>query len=144
MLAMGEAYAAKIFERMNDHEIRSVAFEMSKIDFITPGMLEAVSLDFVTRFEGESNMVVEGNAFVKHVISSSLDKEKADAIFKDVENRKRDMPFVWSRGINIATLASYIEGEHPQTIAMVLAHMPSDIASEILMLVPDEKRGISP
>ncbi|ACN16786.1 FliG [Desulforapulum autotrophicum HRM2] len=141
MLAMGEAYAAKIFERMNDQEIRAVAFEMSKIDFITPGMLEAVSLDFVTRFEGENNMVVEGNSFVKHVISSSLDKEKADAIFKDVENRKRDMPFVWSRGVNVATMASYIEGEHPQTIAMVLAHMPSDIASEILMQVPDEKKG---
>ncbi|MDY0219648.1 MAG: flagellar motor switch protein FliG [Desulfobacterium sp.] len=141
MLAMGEEYASKVFERMNDKEIRSVAFEMSKIEFITPEMLDAVSLDFVTRFEGESNMMIEGSSFVRKVISASLDKEKADAIFQDVENRKRALPFVWSRDVNIVTLAGYIEGEHPQTIAMVLAHMPSEIASEILMLVPDDKKG---
>lgn len=141
MLAMGEAYASKVLEKMNDQEIRGIAFEMSKIDYITPEMLEAVSFEFVERYEGQTNMVVEGDSFFRNIISSSLDKEKAEAIFKDVENRKRALPFVWSRDINVATLAGYIEGEHPQTIAMVLAHMPPEIASEILMLVPDDKKG---
>lgn len=141
LLAMGEEYAGKIMGKMNDREIRDIAFEMSKIDSISPEMLEAVSIDFVERFEGESKMVVEGGSFLKNVISSSLDSDKAEAIFNDVENRKRALPFVWSRDVNIATLAGYIEGEHPQTIAMVLAHMPAEIASEILMFVPDDKKG---
>ncbi|MCP4114776.1 MAG: flagellar motor switch protein FliG [Desulfobacteraceae bacterium] len=141
LLVMGEEYAAKIMGKMSDREIREVAFEMSKIDYISPEMLEAVSLDFVERFEGESKMVIEGDSFFKNVLASSLGGDKAEAILKDVENRKRALPFVWSRDVNVATLAGYIEGEHPQTIAMVLAHMPSEIASEILMYVPDEKKG---
>ncbi|MCP4719732.1 MAG: flagellar motor switch protein FliG, partial [Desulfobacteraceae bacterium] len=43
--------------------------------------------------------------------------------------------------VNVGTLAGYVEGEHPQTIAMILAHMPSEISSEILMTLPDEQKG---
>jgi flagellar motor switch protein FliG len=41
----------------------------------------------------------------------------------------------------VGTLAGYVEGEHPQTIAMILAHMPSEISSEILMSLPDDQKG---
>lgn len=141
LLSMGEDYTSKVLERLNDIEIKDVAFEMSKIDYISPEMLSFVSEDFVTRFEGETKMIVEGDSFLKNVISKSLKNDKAAALFKDVENRQRSIPFVWSRDIDIGTLAGYIEGEHPQTIAMILANMPPEIASEILMSVPDEKKG---
>ncbi len=141
LLSMGEDYTAGIIEKLNDTEVKELAFEMSKIDFITPEMLNFVSEDFVTRFEGETKIVVEGGSFLKKVVSKSLDPNDAEAIFKDVENRQRSLPFVWSRDVNISTLAGYIEGEHPQTVAMILANMPSDIASEILMAMPDDKKG---
>ncbi|MEA1968747.1 MAG: flagellar motor switch protein FliG [Thermodesulfobacteriota bacterium] len=141
LLSMGEDYASKVFDKMNDVEIREIAFQMSNIDYITPEMLAAVSSAFVEQFEGETKLVVEGGSFFKKVILKSLDKDKANAIFEDVENRKRDLPFAWSKNVNIATLAGYVEGEHPQTIAMVLAHMPAEIAAEILMAVPDDKKG---
>ena len=141
LLSMGEEYASLVFERMNDNEIRDVAFEMSRIDFITPEMLTAVSEDFVQRFEGETKMVVEGGSFFKRVVSKSLDGDKARAVMEDIENRRRAMPFIWSKDVNIGTLAGYVEGEHPQTIAMLLAHMPSEIASDILMSMPEDKKG---
>ncbi|MBF0201410.1 MAG: flagellar motor switch protein FliG, partial [Desulfamplus sp.] len=53
MIAMGEDYATKIFSTMNDVQMGDVALEMARIDEITPEMLEAVSEDFVKRFEGE-------------------------------------------------------------------------------------------
>lgn len=141
LLSMGEEYSRKVFERMNENEISDVAVEMSRIDHITPEMLKAVSSSFVDLFEGETKMIVEGENFLKKIISSTMDEEKATAVFEDLEKRKQDLPFVWSKNINLGTLASYIEGEHPQTIAMILAHMPSEVASEILMFVPDEMKG---
>ncbi len=141
LMSMGEEYTTKVIEKLNDAEIKDLAFEMSKIDFITSEMLNSVSEDFVSRFEGETKMVVEGGSFIKNVVSKTFKGDKAESVFKDVENRQRSLPFVWSRDVNIGTLAGYIEGEHPQTVAMILANMPSDIASEILMAVPDEKKG---
>jgi len=141
LLAMGEDYATQVFEKMTEQEIADIAFEMSQIEHITPEMLRAVSLDFVDRFEGDAKMIVEGDAFIKSVVSKTLDATNAKAILEDLEKKKQDKPFIWSRNVNVNTLAGYVEGEHPQTIAMILAHMPAEISSEILMNLADEQKG---
>jgi len=141
LMAMGEEYATKVFGKMNEHEISEIAFEMSKIDNITPEMLKAVSIDFVENFEGESRMIIEGDSFIKNIVTKTLKEEDAKVILDDLEKKKQDKPFIWSRNVNVGTLAGYVEGEHPQTIAMILAHMPSEISSEILMSLPEEQKG---
>ncbi len=141
LMAMGEEYATKVFEKMNEMEIGEVAFEMSMIENITPEMLKAVSIDFVDKFEGESKMIIESDSFVKNVVKRTLKGKEANAILEDLEKKKQDKPFIWSRNVNVGTLAGYVEGEHPQTIAMILAHMPSEISSEILISLPDELKG---
>ncbi len=141
LMAMGEEYASKALENMNEREIASIAFEISQIDHITPEMLKVVFSDFVERFEGETKMIVEGDSFIKNVVSKTLKEKEANAIFNDLEKRKQEQPFIWSKNVNIATLSGYVEGEHPQTIAMILAHMPSEISAEILMNLPDENKG---
>ena len=141
LMSMGEDYTAKVFEKMNNQEIMEIVFQMSKIDQITPEMLKAVSMDFVERFEGESKMIMEGDSFIKNVINSSLDEDEAQSILEDLEKKKQDQPFIWSRNVNVGILAAYVEGEHPQTIAMILAHMPAEISSEILMSLPEEQKG---
>ncbi|MDD9303601.1 MAG: flagellar motor switch protein FliG [Desulfobacter sp.] len=141
LMTLGEDYATSVFEKMNEQEISEIAFEMSKIDHITPEMLRAVSLDFVEKFEGDAKMIVEGDAFIKSVVSKPLKEKDAKAILEDLEKKKQDKPFIWSRNINVGTLAGYVEGDHPQTIAMILAHMPAEISSEIIMSLPDEQKG---
>lgn len=141
LMAMGEEYTKKTFSRMNEQEISDVVFEMSMIDQITPEMLKAVSEDFVDRFEGEAKMIVESDSFIKNVVRNTLQDKEASAILEDLEKKKQDKPFIWSRNVNTGTLAGYIEGEHPQTVAMILAHMPSEISAEILMALPEELKG---
>ncbi len=141
LMAMGEEYATKVFGKMNEQEISEIAFEMSKIDSITPEMLKAVSIDFVEKFEGESKMIIEGESFIKNIVNKTLKEKEARAILEDLEKKKQEKPFIWSRNVNVGTLAGYVEGEHPQTIAMILAHMPSEISSEILMSLPEEQKG---
>ncbi len=141
MMIMGEDFASQVFEKMNDNEISEVVFEMSKINHISPEMLKAVSIDFVERFEGDTKMIVEGDSFIKTVVSRTMEDKQAKAILEDLEKKKQDKPFIWSRNVNVATLAGYVEGEHPQTVAMILAHMPAEISSEILMTLPEEKKG---
>ncbi len=141
LMAMGEEYATKVFGKMNEQEIADVAFEMSAIDNITPEMLRTVSLDFVANFEGESKMIIESDSFIQNIVKKTMSPKDASAILGDLEKKKQDKPFIWSRNVNVGTLAGYIEGEHPQTIAMILAHMPSEISSEIMMTIPEDLKG---
>ncbi|MCK5164475.1 MAG: flagellar motor switch protein FliG [Desulfobacula sp.] len=141
LMAMGEEYATQAFGKMTEFQISEVAFEMSLIDNITPEMLKAVSLDFVDKFEGESKMIIESDSFIKNIVKKTMKDKEANAILEDLEKKKQDKPFIWSRNINVGTLAGYVEGEHPQTIAMILAHMPSEISSEIMISLPDDLKG---
>ena len=141
LMAMGEDYATRAFEKMTEQEIAEVAYEMSLIEYITPEMLKAVSMDFVDKFEGESKMIIESDSFIQNVVKKTLKDKDADAVLDDLEKKKQDKPFIWSRNVNVATLAGYVEGEHPQTIAMILAHMPAEISSEIMMALPEDLKG---
>ncbi|MBU0995521.1 MAG: flagellar motor switch protein FliG [Proteobacteria bacterium] len=141
LLAMGEDYASKIFKRMSNQEIKKVASIMAEIDHITPEELDAVSQEFIASFEGDMKLVIAGETFSRNVIGNALGNEFATSIFEDIEAEKRDLPFDWSRKVDIHALANYIESEHPQTIAMVLAHLPSDISSEIMSSLPDDQKG---
>ena len=140
-MAMGEEYTTKVFEKMNEREIADLAFEMSSIDHITPEIMKAVTQEFVEKFEGESKMIIENESFIRNVVKSTLKDKQANAILEDLEKKKQDKPFIWSRNVNVGTLAGYVVGEHPQTIAMILAHMPSEISSELLIAMPNELKG---
>lgn len=141
LLNMGEEYASAVFSQMSDDEIKKIANVMTRIDQISPEVLAAVRDEFLEKFEGESGLLVQGESFLKKVVDKSLDKEKAQSIIREVESQKQDLPFGWSRSVHISTLAQYIAGEHPQTVAMILAHLPSEISAEVMITIPDDKKG---
>ncbi len=141
LLAMGEEYTTMVFNKMNDSEITKVATAMAQVDEIPPEVLSAVADDFNATFEDTERLIIGGENFLKSVFEKSLNQGKSEEIFKIIEESKREQPFVWSKNINVATLTGYIETEHPQTIAMVLAHLPAEISAEVLMGVSEEKKA---
>jgi flagellar motor switch protein FliG len=141
LLHMGEGYSSEVFKKMSNHEIRKVASAMAKIEEISPTELASISQEFVKLYEGESKLVVESSGFLKSVIERTLDPERAEMILKEIEERKRDKPFIWSRDVNLNALAAALGTEHPQTIAMVMAHLPADIAADVMVTFPEELKG---
>ncbi|PIE71479.1 MAG: flagellar motor switch protein FliG [Deltaproteobacteria bacterium] len=141
MLTMGESYAADMFSRLSDREIKVVAAAMAQIEKVTPEERDEVMGDFIEKFEGDTSMMIQGQHFAKILIERTLDRDKARSIYKDIEDRNRAKPFIWSRDINVSAMAGYLESEHPQTIAMILAHLPGEVASEVMVMLPDEKKG---
>ncbi len=141
LLMMGEEYTTEIFKNMNDNEIAIIATAMTRLDQVAPEIIAKVTTEFVDTFQQEEQAVMGGGEFIKNVIGKTLDDEKAESVFKEIELSEREQPFNWSWNVDVASLAGYLKVEHPQTIAMVLAHLPSTIASDVLMMMPEEKRG---
>jgi flagellar motor switch protein FliG len=141
LLSMGENYTSAIFKTMNEDEITKVANAMAQLGDIPAEAVTSVSDEFVSIYENEDSLIVSGDRFLKKVLEKSMDKAKANKIFNEIEENKKEAPFLWSRGINTEILAGYLEPEHPQTVAMVLSNLPPDIAAEVLVAMPDDKKG---
>ena len=141
LLTMGEEFSTEIFKRLSEDEIKIVATWMAEIEHIPSEASDNVLKEFVDNFEDNGPLSFKGEAFLKTVIGKSLERDDADLIFKEIEEKKLGLPFIWSRDVDVASLQSHIEGEHPQTIAMIMAYLPAEIASEIMVTLPEEKKG---
>lgn len=141
LIAMGEDYAAEVFKKMTDKEIRKAVSAMASLDKIDPSAVSLVMEEFIEKYEGDVPIMVQGETFIRNVLGKALDKEKADGFVKEIEEGKREVPFDWSWKVNTSTMSSYLASEHPQTVAMVLAHLPPEISSEVIVGLPDEKKG---
>ncbi len=140
LIAMGEEHASRVFKKMTDKQLHAIATEMARIDSIPPKVLKSVTESFGKDFTRETAMMVRGDTFLKTVMERSLDREKAAAVAREVELRNREEAFGWSEGVDAAAFAKYIEGEHPQTAAMILAHLPPEIAAHVLSNLPEERK----
>jgi flagellar motor switch protein FliG len=76
--------------------------------------------------------------FVGHYDAWSKSKEIIDVI-KD--HRPNIIPFVYFKGLTNEEIMSIISGEHPQLISLVLSHLESQQAAEILSTMPEEERA---
>jgi len=136
LLTAGEEYSSEIFKKMSEDEIKKVASAMAEIDGIPPTIVSTVMQEFLAHFK-DKRIIVQGNTFIRNVIDKGLDEERAKSIYREIE----DLPFIWTRNVDVAALTDYLKGEHPQTIAMIMAHMPPEVSAEVLMALPEEKKG---
>ncbi|NVM22127.1 MAG: flagellar motor switch protein FliG [Desulfobacterales bacterium] len=140
LMMMGEEYTAQVIEKLDEDEVGKLALHMSEIKYIAPDVLGRVMKEYVDEVETD-RLMIEGEAFLKALIDSGLDREKANAIYREIEKSRKNIPFSYLEGMDSNTLISFMKGEHPQTIALILSHLRSQRAAEILGGLP---RDIQP
>ncbi len=141
LLSLGETEASQIFKKLTDMEIKQIAAVMAKFDKVTPELADAIAEEFVGRVENKDSLNVRGDNFFKSVVGSAFDKKDADKIFRFLEGEEEGRPFQWSHDVDAGVIKEQIAGEHPQTIAMILAHLPAEKAAEVLSALPEDKKG---
>lgn len=141
LLSLGEEEASQVFKKLSDSEIKQVAAAMSEIKKVPPDVADKVAEEFVKRFDKKDNLNIGGQAFLKSVVGNAFEQKQANKILRSLEMEKDGMPFEWSHDVDAGLLKEQIMSEHPQTIAMILAHLPSEKSSEILSTLPDDKKG---
>jgi len=137
-LTMGEEYSTALFKELDEASIKKIGKYMSEITHIPSDVLGKVMDEFLINFKGDSDVVISGEDFLKQVVNKSLDKEKAREVFKVIGEKGSSVPFSDLAYIPVENLISIIQGEHPQTIALILSYLPYEKAAEVLKTLPEE------
>jgi flagellar motor switch protein FliG len=137
-LAMGEEFSTTIFKELDGASIKKIGKYMSEISYIPSDVLSTVMDEFLINFKAESDVVVSGENFLKQVVNKSLDKESAREVFKVIGEKGSSAPFSDLSYIPVENLINIIQGEHPQTIALILSYLPYEKAAEVLKSFPEE------
>lgn len=137
-LTMGEEYSTALFKELDEASIKKIGKYMSEITYIPSDVLGTVMDEFLINFKSDSDVVISGEDFLKQVVNKSLDKETAREVFKVIGEKGSSVPFSDLAYIPVENLINIIQGEHPQTIALILSYLPYEKAAEVLKSLSEE------
>ena len=137
MMALGEQFTADMFKRMDQEDIRRVGVAMSNLDQVNPEIIDSLLREFLDKLKSEIGPMVGGDATARRALQLALGEEGARSLLADLDRAKEPVPFERIKYVDSKTLAGFIRSEHPQTIAVILAHLPKSKAAEVIREFPE-------
>ncbi len=136
MLALGEDHAKRLFEYMDDEEILEVSQVMSSLGKVNASIVERLFVDFAEQMSGTSSLVGSLDT-TERLLSRVLGKDKVGDIMEEIRGPAGRTMWEKLGNVNEDVLASFLQKEYPQTVAVVLSKIATDHAAKVLALMPE-------
>jgi flagellar motor switch protein FliG len=134
--------AAELLKGLPPDDIQQIAVELARID--ASGRRDRreeanIAREFYNSLQNEQGQGFSIKGFLNEMLVSILGKDKAEQVQSQIRNiTQRKDPFVDIRLANTDELVLALEGEHPQTIAVVLSELSPRKSQEVLALLSEE------
>jgi len=142
---MGEEAASAVFRHLPDKDVQAVTREIAEMGRISPEVAQEI-LEEYTRLAMTQDYVAQGGLeFAKRLLVKAFGDNSAKDLLQKV-SRLQELSAGQLDSLQKADppqLAKFLEGEHPQTIALILAHLDGKKASALLMRLPEQIRAES-
>lgn len=142
LLQLGEETTAAIFSRMNVDAITQVSKYIATNRSVEKSVGAAILEEFYAIIQSNQYLNSGGLDYAREILYKALGPEEAkkvlDRLSKTMQGAQN---FAYLSKIKPQQLADFISTEHPQTIALILAHMDPSAAAETLYIFSDELRA---
>jgi len=142
LVQMGKEDATRLLAKMHESEVEELTAEIARLGAVEKGVADEVVSEFVTLANTKSHS--GGLDFARDVLEASLGEERAAEIVGKLSLSLTDMPFGFLNNAEPRQVLSFVQNEHPQTVALVLAHLHAGLASQILSgLAPELQADVA-
>jgi flagellar motor switch protein FliG len=132
LVQLGKERSASILAAMRESEVEELTAEIARLDSIDAETAQEVMEEFEGLILAHKYYSRGGLAFAREVLEASVGAEKARDILERLNASLSEMPFQFLRRADPRQIISFLQDEHPQTIALVLSHMGSEQAAIVL------------
>ena len=137
MLLLGEDEAAEILKNLSPREVQQLGSAMYSVADLDQRTVNLVLDEFLDIMKAQTSIGLGADAYIRRVLTKALGEDKAGSIIT------RIAPSSGSKGIEILdwmdarSIAEMIEGEHPQIIGLIVAHLDFAVAADVLVQLPE-------
>jgi len=139
LMSLPQEQAAQLLAKLDAKQVEAVSIEIARLGTISGDEQEGVVHDFAnaspTGLTGGSG----GLGVAKSLLEQALGKN-ASATLDCVRQSIEALPFGFLQKVDSQNLLTFIIDEHPQTIALILSHMPPQQAAAIINGLPAERQ----
>ena len=140
-ISIGPEYSAKLFQHMDDDEIERVTLEIANHKQVSAEQKAAIISEFYQMAMAQDYISTGGLEYAQNVLEKALGSEKAMDIINRLTTSLQVRPFDFLRKTDPSQLLNFIQNEHPQTIALVMAYLEPDQAAVVLGSLPQESQA---
>ena len=138
LVQMGKEQSAKVLKSLSQSEIEQLSAEIARLDGIDPDEAEYVLTEFKELATAGRYFARGGLRYAEEVLEATLGVEKAREIMARQSANLLEIPFAFLRRVDPTMVLSFLQDEHPQMIALVLAHMTPKQAAAVLSGLPED------
>jgi flagellar motor switch protein FliG len=144
LMQVGKERAAPILRALRENEVSEIMAEVARLQNLEPETIEEVLSEFRETFIARAHIAQGGYDTARELLEASYGSDKAEEILVNLGVTLVAAPFEFLRRTDTRQILSYLQEEHPQTIALVLAHMHSEAAALVLSALPEtEQRDVA-
>ncbi len=132
LVSLGSDVSSEIFKHLREDEIEQLTFEIARLDKIEPEDKDKVLMEFQEMMMAQEFIAQGGIDYAREVLERALGTQKAIDIVNRLTSSLQVRPFDFIRRTDPSHLLNFIQGEHPQTIALILAYLDPAKAAQIL------------
>lgn len=134
VLQLGRDESARVLAQLGEDELEELSTEIARMGSVPPEVATAVVDEFTAVLAGGALAVPTygGMAAARDMLAASVGRERAEAIADRVSQNFVELPFSFLQKLDPRQIVSFLADEHPQTVALVLAHLPAGLASHVL------------
>ena len=139
---LGEDLTAHIFSHMSLESITQISKYIARTTTVDKQIAMAILEEFHVIMQSNQYISSGGFDYAKEILFKALGPEEAKKVLDKLQkSMQTGQNFAFLSKIKPQQLADFILNEHPQTVALILAHMDSTGAAETLSRFPDDLRA---
>lgn len=144
LVQMPKEDSARLMSQLREAEVEELSAEIARLGTVESNVADEVLDEFHAVVTTHKYVGQGGLDYARDLLEASLGPERAQAIMDRLKVSMTDMPFGFLGAADPRQVLSFVQHEHPQTVALVLAHMPATLASQILSgLAPDLRSDVA-
>lgn len=144
LLQMGKDRSAKVLRSMRESEIAELMSEIARLRNVDSAVVDEVLTEFGAIAGSKMAITSGGLELARSMLEEAIGQEKAGELVERISAGMVDMPFEFIRKADPRQVLSFLQDEHPQTITLVIAHMPPDMAAMVVSGLSEElQRDVS-
>ena len=136
MLSLSEEQSGKMFEMMDDEEIRELSQIMSSLGSINSKVVERLFIEFADQISSAGSLVGSYES-TERLLAKALGTDRVDQIMEELRGPAGRTMWDKLGNVNEAVLANYLKNEYPQTVAVVLSKIRPEHAASVLSILPE-------
>ena len=138
LISLGPDVSSDIFKHLDDEEVEKLTLEIANQNKIEPETKKKIQEEFLQLQKANDYINSGGINYAKKILEKSFGKDKTRNIINRLTATLQVRPFDSIRKADPTQLLNFIQGEHPQTIALILAYINPSQASQVLSSLSPE------